>query len=232
MVPGNPAPQILLAEDDEEFGAVLEQWLLRHGYGCVWVRDAAGAVRAMEGKAFDLVLSDIDMPGNKGLALVKHVQAHGAGLPVILLTGKPSFETAVGAVGSPVVAYLVKPPEVDDLFRRIEEALATGAVRRRQEGRNRSIEASLALLARFEQRLQAGEDGADLRVELARELRRVTDGERDTPRPPAGDTEDRLRLLEGALREAVAVLEDTRKAFKSKQLGDLRKRLEQLPGLH
>ncbi len=232
MVSGNPAPQILLAEDDEEFGAVLEQWLRKHGYGCVWVRDAAGAVLAMEGKTFDLVLSDIDMPGNKGLALVKHVQAHGAGLPVILLTGKPSFETAVGAVGSPVVAYLVKPPEIAELSRRIEEALAIGAARRRQVHRDRGIKASLALLARFEQRLQSGEAGADLRTELARELRRVADGERDTPSLAAGDAEDRLRLLEGALREAVAVLEDTRKAFKSKQLGDLRKRLEQLPGLH
>ncbi len=231
MDSGSSAPQILLAEDDEEFGSVLERWLLNRGYGCVWVRDAAGAIAELERRSFDLLLSDIDMPGNKRLALVRHVEARGDGLPVILLTGKPTFESAVDAVGSPVVAYLVKPPEAEDLFRRIAHGLAEGAARRAKAAHQRRVRESLVALESVEQRLHAGEPVGDLGIELARLLRGLIAGSAAAgPEKPLEETE-RVGRLEEALRDVIAVLEDTRKSFKSKQLGDLRKRLEQLPGL-
>lgn len=232
MGSSKPAPQILFADDEDEFGLVLERWLREHGYDCVRVSDTAGAIQALERRDFDLVLSDIEMPGSGGLALAKHVESRGDGLPVILLTGRPSFETAMNAVGSSVVAYLVKPFDDSELARRIEDALALGEERRARARRARCLGESLGLLESFELRLRDGASEGALRIELAGLLRTLTE---ETPSgAPAGpDSEEaRIRLLEAALRDTVAILEDTRKAFKSKQLGDLRKRLEQLPGLH
>lgn len=224
MVPPAGAARILVAEDDPEFGYMLECWLRQRGYTCVRVRDAAAAVLALAEGGFDLVLSDIDMPGNRGLAVVKHITERGGYPPVILLTGKPSLETAVDAVGSPVIAYLFKPPDIDNLARRIEQALAIGAVQRAgrvAEGRWRE---GLAALQACEARLQAGEAEGVVRAEISRVLGHFAEAAKGV----AGSDSVRLQQLEDALHETISVLDDTRKAFKSRQLAELRRRLEQL----
>lgn len=217
MAGNESAPRILVAEDDPDFGYMLERWLVRRGYACTRVRDAAAAVLALEATPFDLVISDIDMPGNKGLALVKHIGAHGGDLPIILLTGKPSFETAVDAVGSSVAAYLVKPPDHEALARQIQDLLDRRARERARAAEERRWQDGIAVLAACEQRLLAGETEGAVRPELLAALRSLAGG------PPG-----RLQVLEAAIRETIAVLEDTRKAFKSRQLADLRRRLEEI----
>lgn len=214
------APRILVADDDPEFGYILGRWLELRGYACVRTRDAAGAVLALQEGGIDLVISDIDMPGNRGLALVKHIAVAG-GPPVILITGKPSFETAVDAVGSRAAAYLVKPVDNEELARRIEAVLAEDAVKRAHAVADQRWREALATLAACEARLQAGESEGPVREELLALLRRYS-------APPPSPDSTRLGALEEALRETIAVLEDTRKAFKSRQLGELRRRLQQL----
>jgi len=64
---------------------------------------------------FDLLITDLEMPGNHDLELVRRVSKLAAGLPVILLTAHPTMESAVQSACLPIVKYVVKPPNLDDL---------------------------------------------------------------------------------------------------------------------
>ncbi|MDP9000871.1 MAG: EAL domain-containing protein, partial [Myxococcota bacterium] len=71
--------------------------------------DGESAVNAIHLHAYDVVLSDIDMPGLGGLALLQQIRAHDSDIPVILITGAPSLETAIAAIEHGALRYLPKP---------------------------------------------------------------------------------------------------------------------------
>ncbi len=68
-----------------------------------------------EANVYDVVLSDIMMPGMTGLELLREVHAHDADLPVVLLTGTPSVSTAVAALQEGALRYLTKPVNPTEL---------------------------------------------------------------------------------------------------------------------
>src|SRR5262249_60695940 len=76
------------------------------------VGDATAAVGQLRQTEFDLLIADIHMPGNVGLELIQDLRQIVSGLPVILITGRPSVETAAKSVRLSVAAYLVKPPDL------------------------------------------------------------------------------------------------------------------------
>ena len=65
--------------------------------------------------ALDVVLSDIDMPRLGGVALLERIRSHDLDIPVILITGSPSLETAVAAVQHGALRYLTKPVDAHQL---------------------------------------------------------------------------------------------------------------------
>jgi EAL domain-containing protein (putative c-di-GMP-specific phosphodiesterase class I) len=91
---------------------------------------AADGLRAAElAKAdFDVIISDIAMPGISGLNLLRQVRERDPDLPVILMTGRPGFESAVDAVQLHALRYLTKPLELAELLDAVQEALRTGAL--------------------------------------------------------------------------------------------------------
>src|SRR4029453_15874765 len=92
--------------------------------GCI-VSQAAAAEQALSGiaaEAFDLVVSDIKMPGLSGLDLLRAVKARQPGTPVVLITGNPSINSAVFGLRHGAYDYLPKPfsiREVQDLLQRV-----------------------------------------------------------------------------------------------------------------
>src|SRR6266851_3888267 len=109
------AARILLADDESLFRETLGSFLRQIGYECVCAPDSAAAMQSLAASDFDLLIADLEMPGNHDLALVRRVSKLAAGLPVILLTAHPTMESAVQSAQLPVVEYLVKPPNLDDL---------------------------------------------------------------------------------------------------------------------
>lgn len=233
--------QILIADDDEEFLVSTSAVLRLQGYQTDCVPDAPAAVAQLRAKPYDLLISDIDMPGNQDLGLLRDLPQLKAGLPVILATGKPSVQTAVQAIELAVVGYLVKPFEPSELLKlvavSIERHRAYQAIR---EHRQRLLSACQEL-EQIEGVIRADARGAaptPWNAFPAVTLHTIVDclvdlqhyAEAITPRhPPAGTAaEPASPALIQALRETIAVLEKTRQAFKSKDLGDLRKRLERL----
>src|SRR5262245_8723121 len=116
--------RILIADDDSAFRLATQTLLRRQGFECESAPDAAVAAGMLATADFDLLLADIHMPGNAGLELVEQLPQVVAALPVILLTGHPSVQSAARSVRLRVVAYLVKPCDVEELLTIADQAVA------------------------------------------------------------------------------------------------------------
>jgi len=115
---------ILLADDEATFLDATSELLRKAGYVCDCAKDAMGAAELLKIKEYDLLISDIKMPGNADLKLIRDLPQIAAGLPVILVTGYPSLDTAIKAVELSIVAYLIKPLRIEVLLQNVQSALA------------------------------------------------------------------------------------------------------------
>lgn len=111
-----PLGKILMADDEETFLQSTAALLRRRGFECDCVNDAPGALAKLRSQQYDLMIADIKMPGNTDLELIKSLPQVAPGMPVIMVTGYPSLESAAQSIELPVVAYLVKPVDFDQLL--------------------------------------------------------------------------------------------------------------------
>ena len=101
------------------WGKVLE----RSGFQCETAGSAAEAVDLLRTKEYDVLLADINMPGNARLELIADLPAVLHGLPIILITGEPTVETASRSVRLRVRADLTKPPDFAELRQLLNAAV-------------------------------------------------------------------------------------------------------------
>ncbi len=236
----NPRPpdscgRVLFADDDRAAREGLAEMLRRLGFTCECAANASEALEKLRAAPFEAMISDIHMPGNTALELVEAAVQVVPGLPVILLTGRPSVDTAARSVRLPVTAYLTKPPEMAELTRVLDQAIADfREFALIQEGRQRlrDWERELAEIEHLSRQPTANGLGAMesfIRVSLRQAILVLSDLERATQaldRRAAGHLRDVDHVA--ALRHTVEVLERTRQNFKSKELADLRRQIEQL----
>ncbi len=116
------AINVLLVDDDDMVARGFGRLLQRRGHKVTVAPSAEDAMALMKGIAFDVVVSDIMMPGGGGIAMLRAVRAHDPDLPVILMTGSPTVESAMDAVESGALKYLTKPLISGSLERSVEEA--------------------------------------------------------------------------------------------------------------
>lgn len=105
----------LVVDDDPSARGFFARLLTLEGYDVAAAADGLQAQSLLEDGAFELVISDINMPGMGGIQLLHAVRAVDLDVPVILITGAPSVETAAKAVELGAMRYLVKPVDVDTL---------------------------------------------------------------------------------------------------------------------
>ena len=116
--------RILLIEDDPSTGPALGKVLRAEGFAVdLEIRGDAGLARAGH-DPYDLVLTDLKMPGLNGLELIARLRALQPRLPIILMTAHGTTETAIEATKLGACEYLTKPFEVDELLDRVESAVA------------------------------------------------------------------------------------------------------------
>ena len=119
-----PRIKVLIAEDEEHLGKILEQFLLGRGYHVTVTRDGASALAALRSEAYDVALLDIVMPEMDGLEVLRHLREEPNHPEVIIITGNGTIETAITAIRLGAYDYLSKPyrmAEIDVLVRRAWE---------------------------------------------------------------------------------------------------------------
>lgn len=114
---------ILLVDDEETFRESTCRLLRRAGFDCESASNGRDAVRALQGRRFDVMVADIRMPDNPDLQLVQAARERDDQMAVILVTGYPSVETAVRSIELSVVAYLTKPLDFDELLGHVKTAI-------------------------------------------------------------------------------------------------------------
>jgi DNA-binding response OmpR family regulator len=237
------APRILIADDEPTFLESTAELLRNEGYECTAVRDALQATEALGSAAYDAVIADINMAGNCELELVTELTRSARGVPVILVTGYPSVQTAVAAIQLPVLAYLTKPFDFDDLLHEVQLAVQDHRVHllaEREQRRAEEMRRNLNDIAQCSRPVKSF-SSTPLTALLALTIRKTLDGVSDLERltqsllpykEPQVATKLAenvlLRLQRDALVETMQTLEKTKTAFKSKELGLLRRKLEQL----
>ena len=115
---------VLLVEDDEQLSEALARTLRRTGYDVVSVGTGDAAITRLDGGKFDLIVTDIDLPGATGIDVLTAARADSRQTPVLLMTGVPSVETVRAAVRDNAASYLVKPFSPQDFATEIDGIMA------------------------------------------------------------------------------------------------------------
>jgi CheY-like chemotaxis protein len=119
---------VLVVDDEEPMLEVFEETVQRLGVDVVAESDPRRvAEQVRRGERFDVVVLDLRMPHLDGLALIELLRARQPGLPVIVVTGYPSAESARRCRELGVAAYLRKPFDPEELGRHVRRALATSS---------------------------------------------------------------------------------------------------------
>ncbi len=103
-------PRLLLVEDDDHLRSTIAR-LVGRDYALTALGDGASAADLLVRESFDIVLSDIGLPGMSGVDLLRLVRTYDLDVPVILMTGTPTVETAIDAVELGALTYITKPFE-------------------------------------------------------------------------------------------------------------------------
>jgi DNA-binding response OmpR family regulator len=233
---------ILLADDDVAFRKATVMLLKNYGYECDCAGSGDEAASLLQAKSYDLLISDIEMPGNQDLQLIRALPKLREGLPVILMTGYPSVQSAAQSVGLAVASYLIKPVTPGLLLESVAAAVERSRCHRIVADARQRFLATCTDMEQLESALRYPSDAAsagsiklflDLTMKNVayslQDLRSLIDILASSARP----AED-LRVLQNsrplvlldALRDTILVLEKTKSSFRSKELGELRKRLE------
>jgi len=138
--------RILLIDNEAGLCRMMEQILLDHGYLVRSFTSPQKAVEEFKASAWDLVISDIKMPGMSGLEVLQGIKAKQHDIPVIMITAYATVEMSIQALRKGAYDMLTKPFEPDELVYRVKNALQ----QRQLLEENRELRAELEEKFRFE----------------------------------------------------------------------------------
>src|SRR6202166_4095610 len=111
-------PHILVVDDEKSICELLEITFRKEGYRVEIAHNVEGAKRKLESQIFDIIISDIRMPGEGGVDLLKFSKEIAPDCFFLLITGVPTVETAIAAINSGADRYVIKDHELVDQLRR------------------------------------------------------------------------------------------------------------------
>ena len=114
--------RVMLVDDEERFLATTSKLLTRKGYEVVTAASGAEALRQLTEVTIHVVVLDVKMPGMDGIAALREIKRLSPDVEVLLLTGHATVESAVEGLEAGASDYLVKPCNLDDLIRKINDA--------------------------------------------------------------------------------------------------------------
>jgi DNA-binding NarL/FixJ family response regulator len=115
---------VLIADDDVLVSKPLAKVLTARGYDVTCVENGWDAGKALATGRYDLLVTDILMPGNTTLDVLRTEEVRALRIPVIVITGHPTVETAINALRLSVVDYFVKPIDPEAFLEGVSRAVA------------------------------------------------------------------------------------------------------------
>ena len=134
--------RILVVDDDEGVRQVLAQALKESGYQVADAESGERAVEALKESNFDLVILDMVLPRVDGMQVLKQLTALRSEIPVIMITGYASVETAIKAIKMGAVDYVVKPFRMEEVDLVVKRALERSHLRRENATLRRQLEST------------------------------------------------------------------------------------------
>jgi len=224
---------LLLADDETTFLEATKDLLEEEGYVCHGVHDASELSKALASSEYDLLITDLNMPGNRIMEMVSELREQSKLMPVIIITGYPSVPTAIESVRLHVLEYMVKPVNFPTLLDAVKRGMQHKRALSTLSQARRDAEMHLHSLSNLEETLSAfplsmDEDASQALLEELIHTPQPSKHEQ----PVAGVTSapsmtDYFRLRESVFH-TIQVLQKTKNSFRSKDLAALRKYLEEV----
>ena len=145
--------KILVVDDEENIRYTFKFFLNMEGYEVHTTGDCESALELIECNDFDLIFADVILGDSTGVNILSKVKETGSGCPVIMITGKPSIDTAADSVRLGAFDYLSKPIRKDILIRSTRLALEHKALmddKKRVEEENTNYRRHLEAIFRSE----------------------------------------------------------------------------------
>src|SRR2546426_495994 len=139
-------PRILIVDDDPGTVASLSRAFALEGYEATTAPSAARALERLQAGPVDAILSDLVMPGMDGLELLGRLREQAPGVPVILMSGQATVETAVKATRLGALDFVEKPVGLDRLLLTLRNALRLDRLERENLELRRYWQDELALI--------------------------------------------------------------------------------------
>ncbi len=121
--------RLLIVDDEVELMSALRDTLTAQNYQAVGVGSGAEALEALAGQTFDILLSDLMMPGMDGLTVLRQALALDPNLVVIIMTGQGTIATAVESMKSGAFDYVLKPFKLQAMLPVLDRAMEVRRLR-------------------------------------------------------------------------------------------------------
>ncbi len=122
--------RILFADDEAHLQELIRADLTRRGYSVKVCPDGLSAVSALEKESFDCLIVDIDMPGMTGVEVIERARELRPEIEMVVMTGKPSQESAISALKQQAFDYLTKPCPLKEIARLLERVAERRSIKR------------------------------------------------------------------------------------------------------
>lgn len=117
---------ILIVDDDKATRHSLDQAMSINGYETLAVADGYIAVTIVKRKLIDIVILDVNMPGQSGLQTLQRIKVVRPQLPVIMTSGTPTESVMTAAIEKGASSFMRKPVDINCLRRTVREILEIG----------------------------------------------------------------------------------------------------------
>lgn len=114
---------ILVVDDDRRIRALLDTYLVTHGYRVTTAANAAEARERMRGLVFDLIVLDVMMPGESGVSFAESLRSARHDVPILMLSARAESADRIKGLAAGSDDYLVKPFEPEELLLRVRNLL-------------------------------------------------------------------------------------------------------------
>ena len=122
--------KILLVDDEASIRMALKEILEYESYTVIESPDAVAGLKALSQETFDLVITDIKMPKVDGLEFLQQIKEHGHEMPVVMITGHGTIDTAVESIKKGAFDFIQKPLDLNRVLVTVRNATQSGQMER------------------------------------------------------------------------------------------------------